>query len=314
MKHSLTITLLLLALFFSSQIIGLSLITIDAKVEHVRLGNATVSVVKHNATVIGERPEVHGFKAVWYIIIAIIIGTVLLLFLSFKKLTSVWKGWFFIAVWMAISIALGVVMEKRWAFIIGLALTVLKVFRPKFLGFLTVIIHNLSEILVYAGIAVLLTPLFNPLTALSLLILIALYDYWAVFKSKHMVTLARFQGASKAFAGLMLSQPEALAKPLKPLQSDKALSKTVKPRKPAAILGGGDVAFPLIFTGSVVEWLLHKGLSKPEALLNALPVTVLATIALAVLFFKSSKDKFYPAMPAITLGCVLGFLIVLAIV
>ena len=79
----------------------------------------------------------------------------------------------------------------------------------------------------------------------------------------------------------------------------------------SAILGGGDIAFPLLFAGSVMIELIKSGLSKEIAFFQTLPIPLFAGIALFLLFVKSQKGKFYPAMPFITVGCLIGYGIVL---
>jgi presenilin-like A22 family membrane protease len=84
-------------------------------------------------------------------------------------------------------------------------------------------------------------------------------------------------------------------------------------RVKSAILGGGDIAFPLMFSGSVMTWLLESGVSKNLAFFESLIVPLFAGIALLLLLLKSKKDKFYPAMPFITAGCLIGYGILLFI-
>src|SRR3989344_5717485 len=119
---------------------------------------------------------------------------------------------------------------------------------------------------------------FSVFSAIILLILISIYDMYAVWKSKHMIKLAKFQSKLKTFAGLFI-----------PYEKNKA-----------AILGGGDIAFPLLFAGVV---LLEKGL-YPSIL-----IIVYSALALFLLFLFGKKKKFYPAMPFISLGCFLGYLV-----
>ena len=65
-----------------------------------------------------------------------------------------------------------------------------------------------------------------------------------------------------------------------------------------AILGGGDVAFPLLFSGVLLK--TTGGFVAPVI------TTLTTTVALALLFYYGEKGKFYPAMPFITLGCLIG--------
>ena len=60
-----------------------------------------------------------------------------------------------------------------------------------------------THFLVY-GIAVVLVPIMNIYAAFGMLALISLYDFWAVFKTKHMVSLAKGQQEANVFTGLMI--------------------------------------------------------------------------------------------------------------
>ena len=80
--------------------------------------------------------------------------------------------------------------------------------------------------------------------------------------------------------------------------------------KSGAILGGGDIAFPLIFSGVVMDWTITQGTSQMLALYQTLAVTIGATAALTLLFVFAKKDSYYPAMPFLSAGCLFGFAIV----
>ena len=77
-------------------------------------------------------------------------------------------------------------------------------------------------------------------------------------------------------------------------KSEKPEDKDKKIKVNVAILGGGDVIFPIILAGVVFNTL---------GLLQALIISIGATLALAFLFYISKKGKFYPAMPFISVGC-----------
>jgi len=64
-----------------------------------------------------------------------------------------------------------------------------------------------------------------------------------------------------------------------------------------AILGGGDMGFPLIFAGVIL---------KEFGLWQSLVIPFFALAALGFLLWKGEEQKFYPAMPFIGLGCFLG--------
>ncbi len=310
MKHDLKITIILVLFFVLAQFIGLALVNIDIKEVKVVEG---VTTIVHEETSLGPRPEITSMGAFAYIAIGLLIGTLLVLLIIRMKKIKLWKTWFFLAVFIAISLALGVIFHKFIALIIALILAILKVWKPN------VFVHNITELLMYAGIAVFLVPMLNILWVAILLIIISLYDVYAVFKSKHMVRMAKFQVKSKVFAGLFIpytpkkqslgSEMGRLVEPFKSLKAVKKTSKKIERKN--AILGGGDIAVPLIFTGVVMENLIVQGLSKTAALYQSLIITLTTMIALSLLFILAKKDKFYPAMPFITAGCFVGYVIIL---
>ena len=83
--------------------------------------------------------------------------------------------------------------------------------------------------------------------------------------------------------------------------------KKIKVR--TAVLGGGDIGFPLIFAGVVMKELM---LQKTELIgfLVALIIPVCTAIALMLLLIKGKQEHFYPAMPFLTAGCIVGFILV----
>jgi len=91
----------------------------------------------------------------------------------------------------------------------------------------------------------------------------------------------------------------------------KKIGKGVKVKRmvKTAILGGGDIGFPLLFAGVVMKGLiLENGVFI--GFLKTLIIPVVVSIALFLLFVKGKKDKFYPAMPILSAGCFVGYLIV----
>jgi len=67
-----------------------------------------------------------------------------------------------------------------------------------------------------------------------------------------------------------------------------------------AILGGGDVVFPIITAGVML---------KTVGIGAALLVVLGAAIGLGFLFYYAKKKKFYPAMPFITAGMFLSMIV-----
>jgi presenilin-like A22 family membrane protease len=235
-----------------------------------------------------ERPETTGSASLAYIISALLIGTIVVLLLMRWQKVMIWKVWYFIAVLAGLYIAIAAFVPQLIAFIAALVLAVFKIVRPK------LIIHNLTEILIYGGLAAIFVPLLSVASAAILLILLSAYDAYAVWQSKHMIKMAKFQASSGIFAGLLV-----------PYKTKKVPARIAAPKMQkgarVAVLGGGDIAFPLIFTGTVMQssgfWL-------------SLLVVPATAASLFLLFYYGKKDRFYPAMPYLTVGCFVGYLLV----
>ena len=297
MKHTLKITLLLVLIFFVAQVIGLSVTNeyIDHKATEIS-GNVTFEALPYNL----ERPEIEESSSYIYLLVAIIVGTLLLLLIIRFKKIGLWKLWFFLAVFFTMAIAFSAFIPQAVAAILALILAIMKIYRP------TTIINNSTEIFIYGGLAAIFVPVINIFAAFMLLILISIYDIIAVRYTKHMVKLAEFQAKSNVFAGLFIPYGTGKGK-IMPKQKG-----TIKKRGigTIAVLGGGDIGFPLLFAGVVMKGLM---LSNPEIIgfLKALIIPVFVSLALLYLLISAKKDKFYPAMPYLTVGCIVGYFVVL---
>lgn len=287
MKYDFKTIFILISLFFISQLVGLGILYKDMEVEVV---NGTQQVI-HPETILGPRPEVSGWESFAWIITSIAVSTIMLLIIIKIGIVNIWKLLFFGSIFLSISLALGVLINPILAFIIALILALVKVFRPN------MVIHNITEVLIYSGIAVMLVPLFEVEWIIALLLVISLYDFYAVFKSKHMVTMAKFQMKSKLFAGIMI--------PYKAVKGQK------KKKVAGAIIGGGDVAFPLMFSGVLMESLVKVNqLTKEAAFVKILIIPFFISLTLLFLLTKGKEGKFYPAMPFITAACLLAYAII----
>jgi presenilin-like A22 family membrane protease len=295
MKHTLAITLILVIVFFFTQIIGLAITAhyIDFSAttpEQFKAGNITWKTLPGGI----ERPEVEEDKpylVIVYITVALIIGTILVLIIAKFGWLKLWKLWYFVSVVVCLWFSLGSFLQWLTAIIIATILALWKILRKN------IYIHNLTELLIYGGLAAIFVPIkaFTPLWAFLLLVFISIYDIWAVRYSKHMVSMANFQSESSLFAGLFI--PYERTKKL-PKNLPKSQMKKVKIKN--AVLGGGDIGFPLIFTGVVM---------KTTGFWPALIIPIFTTLSLLYLLLIAKEDKFYPAMPFITVGCIVGYLV-----
>ncbi|MBI4152557.1 hypothetical protein HY495_02500 [Candidatus Woesearchaeota archaeon] len=291
MKHSVKVTVVLLLLFLLIQFIGIAVLQ-----RYVDLSQSTAEEIIFAELPIGERPPLEENNSYITVIFAVLLGTGLAFLLMHYHLVWLWKAWFFIAVLTTLLVSFSAFIPAWWAFILSFVLTTWRVWRPNFF------IQTGTELFVYPGLAAIFVPLFS-LTSISiLLILIAFYDAYAVWKSKHMITLAKSQAQVKIFAGLLV--PYAVSKQELVFHHPQKLGKEEKKNgysMRTAVLGGGDVAFPLLFAGVVFKEL---------GLWQSLIIPLFAALGLGLLFWKAKEKKFYPAMPFIGIGCFVGLLVV----
>jgi len=302
MKHTLKVTLLLALIFFVAQIVGLAITKeyISTK-EYIDPETKAVvkQVVSEELPYNLERPQIEESTSYIWITLAVIIGTLLLLLIIKFRKFNIWKLWFFFAVFFTIAIAFAPFVGQITAAVLAFIFALMKIYRP------TAILNNFTEIFIYGGLAAIFVPIISLFAAFALLFLISIYDIVAVRHTKHMVKLAKFQVRSKVFAGLMVpyGKGKGIAAEGRGIIQDKEKGRI-------AVLGGGDIGFPLLFAGAVMKDLMLAS-TETIGFLKTLIIPVFVTFALLYLLITGEKDRFYPAMPYLSVGCVLGYLAIL---
>lgn len=332
MKHNLKITLLILIMFLISQCLGLVIVNsynnyfgkvAKQKIQEGTLIQPEISIVQESIPPeIELKRTIDVVSILVSIAIAIVIATALFFLIARLGLLLVLKVWLSFVVFICLTISFTLLFypffasnflsffnksfSSAEAIAIPLAslLTFFKVVKRNLLA------HNLTEIFIYPGLAIIFLPLLNLMTAIVLLLGISIYDIIAVWKTKYMVDLAKFQMKHlKIFTGFFVPYINKADKiKIKKLRTqalrkgkDKKVQKIKIPVHVAA-LGGGDVAFPMIFSGVV---FLTYGV------IASFITIFCATLSLFLLLLLSEKGKFYPAMPFLTGGCLFGLLIFL---
>ncbi|MGV8142856.1 MAG: presenilin family intramembrane aspartyl protease [Candidatus Pacearchaeota archaeon] len=303
MKHTIKITSILLAMFFVTQMIGLYVAHVyTPQIEQIV--NATTGEIT-NKTVYNlpyglEPPqEIRPQESVISIVVAFCIAILLMLLLMKLNAETFLRLWFTLVVILGIAICLNAFFIKLpYSGLIAVALAiplgVLKIFRRN------MFVHNGTELLIYPGIASVFIPILNIWTVVILLIIISLYDMYAVWHAGFMQKMAKFQIQKlKLFSGFfvpyMKREDRVKLKAAKTMAAKEKSMKKIKVH--LAILGGGDVVFPILLAGVVLRTL---------GVWQAIIISIGATLALAYLFYRSEKGKFYPAMPFISIGCLIA--------
>ena len=314
MKHSIKITIILIALFFIAQLIGIFVANVYLpnieQVVNQTTGEITNQTVYNLPYGLDPPANIKPQESVISIIIALCVAVVIMLLLMKLKAETFLRLWFAIVVILGLAIAINAfIMKIPYAsiisIIIAIPLGIIKIFQRN------MYVHNLTELLIYPGIATVFIPILNIWAMVILLIIISLYDMWAVWHVGFMQRMAKFQIQKlKLFSGFFVPYVRKEDRLL--IKNVRASSKSNKQKENSlkkvkvnlAILGGGDVVFPIILAGIVLRTL---------GLWQAVTISVGATIALAYLFYRSEKGKFYPAMPFISAGCFIALAIGYAI-
>ncbi len=304
-------------MFIITQFIGLTVLHADPFHLEYEV-NGTMQKVSNPYLSWIEPPEAEtqkeSFGMLGGLIIAFIIAISLLFFLMKFKIEFFLKAWFFVVVCIALFLTFYAfekiapfMINPFWAMIIAfgiaLPLAFIKIYKKEF------IVHNFTELLIYPGIAAVFVPILNFLTIIILLIIISLYDIWAVWHSGIMQKMAKYQiDKLNIFSGFFVpyasKKTREKIKLLKEKYKNKKISKKAMNSKKfkinVAILGGGDIIFPIITAGIML---------KTFGLAYSLFVIAGATLGLSYLFFFAEKKKFYPAMPFITAGIFAGMIL-----
>jgi len=253
LKYDLRTTLVIIALFFFSQIAGLFIVNKNIET----FGTAAFEPSGEEEKVIISLPA------------SIIILTVVFILLHKLGLKNILLLWYSLAFITTVFFSLSAFMQEIYAVTIATVLLIIK-FCSK-----DEYIHNIAELFVYGGLTVVFLPLLTPKIMIILLILISAYDIYSVFYSKHMIVLAKNQESLNIFSGLKVRVDDNVS-----------------------MLGGGDMAFPLMFASVML---------RDYGALHGLLIVYGAVIGLLTLILLSKKNKFYPAMPLITAGCFFGY-------
>ena len=312
MKHKLKITAILLGMFLLTQFIGLFVQYAD--IFHIKQEiNGTIQEVSNPHLLWIQPPEAQEqsqYNSFFVsIVIAFIIAILIMFFLSKLKIEFILRLWFFVVVVIALFISFYAFEKLSFSsvtkniflflpFLIALPLAYIKIYKQNFL------LHNFTELLIYPGIAAVFVPLLNLYTIIALLILISIYDMWAVWHSGFMQKMAQYQIKKlNVFSGFFIPYAsKAVKEKIKKMKMTLSKSQLAKKkiRINVAILGGGDVIFPIITAGVMLKLFTFY---------HALFVIAGATLGLGYLLVRSEKKKFYPAMPFITVGIFIGMIL-----
>jgi len=224
----------------------------------------------------------------WEFVIAFAFATLILwLILKYFKRSILLKVFFYLAIFDGLMIFSQAYFD--WPYYLIVFIAVFSVW----LIYNNVLMHNLVLVLAISSISVIFGINFSPNSAMIILLILAVYDFWAVYKTKQMVKM--FQGLAEVKVHFALIIPQTVS----------GLFKRVKEVSPATefmFLGTGDIAMPAIFTVTCLKISL---LTSFFVALGA----ILGFISLYIIFISQKERKPMPGLPPIIFGALLGYLI-----
>jgi len=156
-----------------------------------------------------------------------------------------------------------------------------------------ILMHNIVLVLAISAISVFFGLNLIPSAAILILIVLAAYDFWAVYKTKHMVKM--FRGMAEAKVNFSLIIPHSFSGLFKKI-------KEVSPSTEFMFLGTGDIAIPAIFAVSALRISAHTSIFSA---LGAL----FGFVLLYAIFVSQEKREPMPGLPPLVFGTLLGYLI-----
>lgn len=233
-------------------------------------------------------PSFSFWQFIFYFILATLLIFFIPYFLRFKKE----KKTFFRAVFILATFFGGTSFFSCWmsdppALILMAGIVFWWLKRP------TILNQDLCLILGMAGIGSILGLSLDPLMVALLLVFFSIYDFIAVYKTKHMIRMAKEMIESRAILAFLIP-PD--------ISGFRESLEKIEPGGRFLILGGGDVVFPLLFTASLVS----------QGILDSLIVATFSLIGLFAGFYFFTTQKVrqpIPALPPIALFSIIGYLI-----
>lgn len=265
------------------------------------LGIATAIKLNRMYRTLEVQEDIVSPISFWQFLLCFIVGTLLILaiprFIKSKdKKSKIFKFIFLFAIFWGGFITLDVWIAEQ-LFLLGdvIALFLIIYFIFLWVKSSSVLIHNICIIIGIAGTGAMLGLRMRPETMVLLLIFFSIYDFIAVYKTKHMVKMAKEMIEHRAILALIIPGKTS---------DFRGKLKQVKAGGKFMVLGGGDIAFPLLFCVSLV----------PKSVSSSLIVAGFSLVGLFFSYFVFTRQKVkkpIPALPPIAIFSIIGFLVTL---
>lgn len=222
----------------------------------------------------------------WQFLLAFGIGTAIVL-----GLIRIMHGGMFLRIFFLLALFSGTLITVSFflnnilSIILSLILIAAYVFYPY------VWFHDLVLILTLPGIAATLGVSLNPYTVVVLLVFMSIYDYVAVYKTKHMVRMAKAMIAGRAIFAMIYPQH---------WHGFKSHLNEAHPGEEFMMLGSGDFIFPIIMATSAYA-------ISPVAPWFIFAATLFGLLLMHLIFVYQKVRRPMPALPPLAAFAILGF-------
>lgn len=228
----------------------------------------------------------------WQFLIAFGIGTAVILGLMRIAHGGLFlRAFFYLALFSGISVTFSAFLKDINAIILSLVIIVL------YAAASYIWLHNAVLILALSGIAALIGGSVKPWSVVLLLVVMSVYDYIAVYKTKHMVKMARTMIAGRAIFAMIF--PEHW-------HGFKMHINEVHPGENFMMLGTGDFVFPIILASSALvisqfaAWLVFA-------------FSLFGLLAMHLIFISQKIRRPMSALPPLAAFAIIGFLIAIVL-
>ncbi len=233
---------------------------------------------------------------IYFFSVVIVLGIVLF-FIPMKALRFLLRALFAFLFSWSIFVILVFWLPVWAALLVGIAVGVMWFLMPR------VWLQNLVMILAMVGVAAVFGRLISPWTTMALLAALAVYDFLAV-RFGFMVWLAKKLSDSNTLPAFFIPRS---ASEWKNRMQESAVTKLTEEKssdRKYSILGGGDIAFPLLLASSVYF---------AQGFFGGLIVAAFSLVGLIGAYWIQAvflKGKPMPALPPIAALSLIGLLIV----
>ncbi len=224
----------------------------------------------------------------WQFLIAFGIGTAIVLgLIRILHGGRFLRAFFIFALYAGTITTLQIFIPYASAFIVSLILIIFYLIKPY------VWFHDLVLVLTLSGVAAVLGVSLSSYSVAVLLVVMSVYDYVAVYKTKHMIKMAKAMIKGRAIFAMIF--PEHVGGFLSHI--DEA-----RPGEGFMMLGTGDFVFPMIMAVSAFSL-------SPAAAWTVFGFSILGLLLTHLIFVSQKVRQPMPALPPLAASAILGFAI-----